>query len=106
MKNMENEALPVEAVKTLSSIDLKKSEPGLIRLAEKLGVPFLTFASEDLRKVPGDFSGSGFVKKRTGVDCICERAAAAAAGGAVTVTKKAENGMTFALAEYPEEISF
>ena len=48
--------------------------------------------------VPGDFSGSEFVKKITGVDNVCERAAVLASGGYLINKKEAGNGGTMALA--------
>ena len=95
-----------EELSCVASIDLKKDEPGLAALGEALGVPFLTFSAERLREVPGEFTRSAFVLETAGVDCVCERAAAAACGGRVVIRKKAEDGMTFALAKREEGIRF
>ena len=78
------------------------------RLAERYGVPFRTYSAGELNALPGEFSGSDFVKGVTGVDCVSERAALLAAGaGAALVRKKtAGEGMTFALAELKEDVSF
>ena len=54
----------------------------------------------------GTFSGSAFVQETTGVDCVSERAAVKASGGTMVIKKIAEDGMTFALAESEEGISF
>lgn len=70
----ENDIYP-EAVAVLASIDVKKEEPGLLVLSEKLGVPFETFSSEELLAVEGDFTPSSFVNKTVGVDNVCERSA-------------------------------
>ena len=64
-----------EAIAALASIDVKKEEPGLLALAEMLGVPFITFSSEELLAVEGDFTPSSFVSKTVGVDNVCERSA-------------------------------
>ena len=74
----ENDIYP-EAVVALASIDIKKEEPGLTMLAEKLGIPFVTFSSEELLAVQGEFTPSSFVSKTVGVDNVCERSAAKAA---------------------------
>ena len=66
-------------LRALASVDLKKNEEGLIRLAARLQVPFLTFSAEELNRLPGEYSSSDFVKRTAGVDCVCERAAMAAA---------------------------
>lgn len=61
--------------------------------------PFRTYPAEVLARVKGDFTASAFVRTKTGVDNVCERAALAAADGSGTfvLRKTAENGMTAAL---------
>ncbi len=85
----------------LSSIDIKKDEPGLRGTAGALRVPFLTFSAAELEAVSGEFSESQFVRERTGTGNVCERAAMAACrdGGRILLHKKARDGMTAALAE-------
>ena len=95
-----------EELRCIASIDLKKDEPGLTELCDRLKVPFLTYTAEELLAVSGNFTASEFVKTVTGVDSVCERAAVKASGGALVVKKTAANGMTFALAEYEEAIRF
>ena len=56
--------------------------------------------------MPGVFAASAFVRETTGVDSVAERAAVKASGGELVVKKTAEDGMTFALAESKEGISF
>lgn len=90
----------------VASIDIKKDEPALLAFAETHGLPFETFSADALNAVAGDFSGSAFVKETTGTDCVSERAAVLACGGELTVKKIAEDGMTFALAQSKEGISF
>ena len=96
-----------EEVRCLSSIDLKKEEPGLLRLAESLGVPFMTYTAAELLEAPGEFTASEFVRSVTGVDSVCERAAVLGSACGVLVRRKtAESGMTFALAKQEEGIYF
>ena len=64
-----------EAVFAIASIDLKKEEAGLWAFAEAHAFPFVTYSAEELQEVPGEFTASAFVKKTTGVDNVCERAA-------------------------------
>jgi len=90
----------------MASIDIKRNEPGLLALSEALSVPFITYSTDELNAVPGEFSGSAFVKETTGTDCVSERAAVKASHGELIVKKIAEDGMTFALAENKEGISF
>ena len=106
MDNLDRCGVGLHELKALVSIDLKQDEPGLVALAEKLGLPFVTYSAEALKEVPGDFTASAFVKETTGVDSVCERAAVLASGGTLVVRKVAENGMTFALAKQEEAIRF
>ena len=86
------------AVFQAASLDLKKDEPALIEFCEKHGFPFRTFTAAELSAVPGEYTGSEFVKKITGVDNVCERAAVLASGGRLINKKEAGNGVTMALA--------
>ena len=106
LENLGKSGVGLYELKALASIDLKRDEPGLTALADKLGLPFLTYLAEDLKAVPGNFTPSAFVKEVTGVDSVCERAAVLSSGGALAVRKIAENGMTFALAKKEEAIRF
>ena len=93
-------------LRALATIDLKKDEPGLLALAQKLSLPLLTYSAEELKAVPGDFTPSAFVREITGVDSVCERAAALSSGGTLIVRKTARDGMTFALEKKEEAIRF
>ena len=88
----ENDIYP-EAVAALTSIDVKKEEPGLLALAKKLGIPFLTFSSEELLAVHGEFTPSSFVSKTVGVDNVCERSAAKAAENLLVKKENFETDM-------------
>lgn len=97
----------LEEVACVASVDLKREEPGLVSLCQSLRLPFDTYSAQQLNEVPGCFSGSEFVQCRTGVDCVCERAAVLAADGGVLVEKKrSRQGMTFALAKQGGGITF
>lgn len=95
-----------EELLCIASVDLKRDEEGLKTLCQRHRLPFMTYSAEDLNKAEGDFSDSGFVRDRIGVDCVCERAAVLAADGKLVMKKTAENGMTFALAKMEEAIHF
>ncbi len=83
-----------------ATIDLKKEEQGLLAFCERHGLKLETYTAEELLEVPGDFSSSEFVRKTTGVDNVCERAALrmAGAGGRLIQKKYAGNGVTAAVA--------
>ena len=100
------------AVCAAASIDLKKDEPGLLQLSQEAGIPFVTFSGEELLNVPGEYSASSFVSKITGVDNVCERAAAAALkenekkNAHFICRKYAAEGVTIALMETGWEVVF
>ena len=106
LKQLSAAEIDISDLRCIASIDLKKDEEGLKRLCEKYRLPFFTYPADQLAAVPGDFTPSDFVKERTGVDSVCERAAVLAGGGQLVQTKTAEDGMTFALAECEEVIRF
>jgi len=66
----------------------------------------MCYSADELNALDGEFSSSSFVNKTTGVDCVCERAAAAAGGKDIIVKKTSDNGMTFALGKCQEVIKF
>ncbi|HJC16183.1 MAG TPA: cobalt-precorrin 5A hydrolase [Candidatus Fusicatenibacter intestinigallinarum] len=80
-----------------ASIDLKAEETGILELCREYGIPFVTFSADELKKAPGDFTPSEFVKNITGVDNVCERSAVLA-GGRLIQKKQAGGGVTIALA--------
>ncbi len=82
------------------SIDLKAEEKGLLALSQKHRIPFVTFTSEMLQKAKGDFDASDFVKEKTGVDNVCERAAMLLTlnRGKLVLRKQASDGVTVAVA--------
>lgn len=75
-----NKNLCVAQIDSVSSIDIKKDEPGLINLCGALDVPFHVYSAEELKKAEGHFKPSPFVEAQVGVDNVCERAAALSAG--------------------------
>lgn len=94
------------AVKAVATIDLKANEPGLLAFCRSHGLPLSTYSAAELAAVPGSFSGSAFVKKTTGVDNVCERAAVLRSGGRLLSQKEAGNGVTVALAIEEPKLSF
>ena len=100
--------ISIRQVKMIASVDLKKDEPALVRLAEKYDVPFVTCPADELRTVEEVTAGSAFVERVTGVDNVCERAARLCArnretgvDGTLIRGKCIREGMTAALAAYP-----
>lgn len=98
LETLEQQAFSPLALHTLASISLKKNEPCLSAFASKYGLNFITFTAEELERVPGTFTGSGFVKKVTGVDNVCERSAMASGGERLLIPKTSTGGISLALA--------
>lgn len=94
-----------ESILQAASIDLKKDELGLLTYCRARGIPILFYSAKSLREVPGTFTSSGFVNKITGVDNVCERAAALA-GGNLICRKQAGGGVTVAAAERKDKVRF
>lgn len=94
--------LDLMAVADIASIDLKSNERGIIEVCREWEIPPLFFSKKMLLAVEGEFSASEFVKQITGVENVCERAAAAAAlrggrGYKKIVDKQSGNGVTVAV---------
>ncbi len=90
----------------IGSIDLKNSETGLLKVMNMFHVKHKFFTAEELNAVDGTFSSSEFVRNTAGVDCVCERAAAALSGGQLIAKKYAKNGVTVAAAVTYQPLSF
>ena len=86
---MEQTGLDRRGICRITSIDRKKEEQGLVDLASDLGVPFVTYTSEELLQAPGEYPSSEFVREITGVDNVCQRSAMLGAGdGAAVIAEK------------------
>lgn len=102
----ENGIFP-QGIEQIASIDLKKEEPGILQLAEKWGLPFVTYSSEQLKAVHGEFTASPFVQQVTGVDNVCERSAVLGSRmGELIVRKQAQDGVTAACAVREWRVKF
>lgn len=87
-----------QAVASVASIAIKRDEPAILQLAEAWCVPTRFYTAEELERVPGDFPPSDFVRKTTGTDNVCQRAAAKASGnGRCLLPKTAHDGMTISI---------
>lgn len=98
--------ISIKAVKCIASIDIKESESCIIDFCKKHTVNFITYSSEELRAVPGEFKESEFVKAVTGVGNVCERAALAEKDSVLISGRQAHSGITIAIARKERGISF
>jgi len=89
----------IEAVRLIASADVKAREPGLIRAAARLGVPFRVVASETIRTFAGAFERSAFVMEKVNLPAVAEPAALLAGRrtSLLLATRKFD-GVTIALA--------
>lgn len=97
---LDREDIPVDMVYAFATIDIKEDEEALLYLSRKYRIPLISYDAPLLEKAEGDFTGSEFVQKTTGVDNVCERAAylAAQPGGRLVVRKQTGRGVTAAIA--------
>jgi cobalamin biosynthesis protein CbiG len=80
-----------ESLAGLASIDLKRSEPGLLEAAGELGLALQFFTAETLDKVP-NAQPSALVKRHTGTKSVCEAAAILASRGGMLLAAKTIRG--------------
>jgi cobalt-precorrin 5A hydrolase len=88
------------SLKSLASIDLKRDEPGLVDLADEMGLPLEFFGREEIGGVEDSVpTPSAVVAKHVGVNSVCEAAAILASrGGALIVPKRTSRNATIAIA--------
>ena len=70
---LKENGISIRQIRKIASIDLKKDEAAILRLAEKYDFPFVTYPADELRTVEEVTARSEFVEKVTGVDNVCER---------------------------------
>lgn len=99
------EHISPKAICGVFTIDIKGEEPGLLTFCEAHGFFLMTYSAEILALAEGVFTPSQFVKQITGVDNVCERAAAVG-GGQIFRKKTKENGVTMALAVMEPELNW
>lgn len=91
---------PIERVKILASVDVKKDEVGLVSLAEVMGLETKFFSTAELQKKIDEYKleESKFVTRSVGVGNVCEAAALCCVDEArFALPKTAFKGVTVAL---------
>ena len=91
---------PIERVKLLASIDVKKEEVGLVSLAEVMGLEIKFFSASELQKKIDEYKldESKFVMRSVGVGNVCEAAALCCVEKArFALSKTTFKGVTVAL---------
>ncbi|GAB6908176.1 Cobalamin (Vitamin B12) biosynthesis CbiG protein [Desulfosarcina cetonica] len=91
--------LALSSLRTLATVDLKAEEPGLLALAEALGVTITVFARDRLKTVGQVPTPSAMVEKHIGVKSVCEAAALLESQwGRMLVPKQKTRNVTVAVA--------
>lgn len=100
-KKIKESHIQMTQIFAMASISQKKEETGIVEWCRREKIRFLTYSTEELQEIEGDFTKSAFVEEQMGVDNVCERAAikACGTGGRLIVRKCAEQGMTLAIAK-------
>lgn len=108
LKHLREAGISTEQLLMLTSIDKKEKEPGFLALSRRHNIPFVTYTAEQLQEAEGTFRTSDFVKMQVGVDNVCERSAllACGPGGKLMMEKRAEDGMTLAIARRKWSVKF
>lgn len=96
LETLKQNNLSINAIKKISSIDVKKDEAGLLELCQKYDLEFETYSKEELEAVPGEFSYSEFVFNSVGIGNVCERSAMHD-GGRLIVEKTTFKEVTIAV---------
>lgn len=88
------------ALKGIATVDLKKDEPGIIALAEKLSLPLDIVERSRIAPIENRFPCSDFVKRTIGVGCVSEPVAyLVSKEGRLVAPKTAYDGITLSLYE-------
>ncbi|PHM74317.1 cobalt-precorrin 5A hydrolase [Xenorhabdus kozodoii] len=85
------------ALRAIGSIELKKNEPALTRLAQERQIPFQIFSVNQLAQCEQAFPASEFVRKTVGVGCVSQPVAWLMSQGHLVGHTLREQGVTITL---------
>ncbi len=100
VESLEHIGRRLDEVRLLASVDLKRTELGLLQGARTLGIPIRFISSWEIRNSPREFEHNEVSARRVDLPAVAE-AAALLAGRRTTLIlpKQKKNGMTVAIAE-------
>ncbi|MGM0379474.1 MAG: cobalt-precorrin 5A hydrolase [Bacillota bacterium] len=97
-------SLSTNSIKKIASIDLKKNELGIKKASDFFDTEFITFSTQEVKKVENRFEQSNFVKKIVGVGCVSEPCGYLASNkGKKLLDKKIKKGITLSIWEEKNE---
>ena len=107
LETLKKQSLSVEAVATLSSINLKREEKAILDLADQYKIPFHTYTPEELQLYESLFTPSEFVRSVTGLGNVCETSAYLSSKlGEIVLHKTTHSGMALAIAKENWKVVF
>lgn len=107
LKKINELNIDINLISSISSIDIKKEEKGLIELSQKYNIPFVTYNKKELEIYENLFEKSEFVKKITGVSSVCETSAyLSSKEGEILLNKTSDNGVTIAITKEDWKVKF
>lgn len=99
ISNLKRLFLSSASIAMVASAEAKSREPGLIEAAERFGVPFICYPSEELNLVEAPTPPSAYVMAAIGATGVAEPAAVLASGRGELILKKVKSGnVTLAIA--------
>ena len=91
--------IDISQVRCVGTIDIKKDERGLLLACENFDVPLVFFTKKQIGTMSGRFLPSALVKRRIGVEGVCEPCALLAGRNTkIIVAKTIHKGVTAACA--------
>lgn len=90
--------LDKRCIKSISTIDVKRDEKGILDLSHYYNCKLNIFSKEQVEEIQSQFKKSEFVKETIGVTSVAEPCAYLA-GGSIIVSRQALNGVTMAISK-------
>ena len=94
-----NYNLDIRAIRTISTVEVKKKETAILELSKTLNVPLEIWTIDEIRTVEHKYKGSDFVKKAIGVSSVSEPSVELS-GGEIMANKLSMDGMTLCIGYY------
>lgn len=96
---IKKKGVKLEAIRLVTTIEMKKNERGLIRACYDLGLPLFFISKEAIKNFKGSLSTSKVVKRHIGLDGVCEPCALLAGRRArLILRKEIKDGVAIAIA--------